>query len=336
MHSHIAHIETYLPAEVLNNDQLQLLFPDLKVRELTRLTGVTKRHIIAKGETSLDMARRAAENLFVRQPVEKENIDFVLFCSAAGDFITPASACVLQDQLGLSQQCGALDINQGCTGFIYGLNLADSMIKAGNAKNVLLLTSESITTTIHPKDKSNRSIFGDGATATLITASEEGQKISPFIFGTDGSQFDQIIIKHGKERYPLAGFAEDDFTDAHGNIRNHANFYMNGAVVFNFSVEKAPVLVDALLKQSDLSMSDIDLFVFHQANQIILETIGKKLNIPEEKLVIEISKTGNTVSSTIPFAMHKAWENGQLQRGQKILMAGFGVGFSWGGCILDF
>lgn len=336
MASQITHIETYLPEKVLTNEALQGLFPELKVKELTRLTGVHERHIIAEGETSVDMARKAAEKLFTQHQIDKTNIDFILFCSAASDYITPASACILQQQLGLSQHCGALDINQGCTGYIYGLSLADSLIKAANASCILFLTSESITTMLHPKDKSNRSIFGDGATASLITGSTSGSNMSPFIFGTDGSQYDQIIIKHGRERYPLPQYAADDFIDETGNIRNHANFYMNGSVVFNFSVEKAPVLVQALLKQAGCSFDDIDLFVFHQANQIILETIGKKLKIPGDKLVIEMGHTGNTVSSTIPFALEKAWRDGRLKRGQKILMAGFGVGFSWGGTVIDF
>ena len=282
------------------------------------------------------MAVQAAEKLFSESEVSKSAIDFVIFCSAGGDYITPASACIIQDKLGLSQQCGAFDFNQGCTGYIYGISLADSLIKAGNASNILLLTSETITKTIHPKDKANRAIFGDAATASLIQISSGKSKMGQFVFGTDGSRFDQIIIKHGRERFPLPQFAEADFLDDFGNVRNHANFYMNGAEVFNFSVAKAPELVNTLLEQSNLVLDDIDLFVFHQANQIILETIGRKLKIPQEKIVIELENTGNTVSSTIPIALQKAIKTGKIKRGDKILIAGFGVGFSWGGSVLDF
>jgi len=336
MESYIQLVSVYLPENRLTNPMLKEIFPDLKINELTRLTGVKSRPISDANETSVDMAAKAAERLFLKDGVEKSNIDFVIFCSAGGDYITPASACVIQDRLGLSQACGAFDFNQGCTGYIYGLSMADSLIKAGNASHVLLLTSEAITKTIHAKDKANRAIFGDAATASLIRVSNSESKIGQFIFGTDGSRFDQIIIKHGGERFPLNQFSEQDFVDEYGNVRNHANFYMNGSEVFNFSVDKAPVLVKELLNQSGLEYEDIDLFVFHQANQIILETIGRKLKIPKEKLLIYIENIGNTVSSTIPIALQNAIEKGKCKRGDKILIAGFGVGFSWGGTIIEF
>jgi len=334
--SQISNISVYLPEHKLTNAMLQEEFPDLKIKELTRLTGVFSRAIAGKKETSVDMAVQAAETLFAKSEINKTFIDFIIFCSAGGDYITPASACIIQDKLGLPQKCGAFDFNQGCTGYIYGLSLADSLIKAGNATNVLLLTSETITKTIHPKDRANRAIFGDAATASLIQVSTGESKMGKFVFGTDGSRYDQIIIKHGRERFPLPQFAEDDYLDDFGNIRNPANFYMNGSEVFNFSVEKAPELVNTLLEQLSLTLDNIDLFIFHQANQIILETIGRKLKIPQEKIVIELENTGNTVSSTIPIALQKAIESGQCKRGDKILIAGFGVGFSWGGTIINF
>jgi len=334
--SQISNISIYLPHSKLTNAMLQDEFPDLKIKELTRLTGVTSRAVAANNETSVDMAVQAAEALFAQDELSKSVIDFVIFCSAGGDYITPASACIIHDKLGLPQQCGAFDFNQGCTGYIYGLSLADSLIKAGNASYILLLTAETITKTIHPKDKANRAIFGDAATASLIQVSQGGSKMGKFFFGTDGSRFDQIIIKQGRERFPLPKFAEDDFLDDFGNVRNHANFFMNGSEVFNFSVAKAPELVKTLLDQSGLTFEDIALFVFHQANQIILETHGRKLKIPQEKIVIEMDNTGNTVSSTIPIALQKAIESGKCKRGDKILIAGFGVGFSWGGTIINF
>ncbi len=336
MQSEIGSVSYYLPETVLTNDDLKKEFPDLKIKELTRLTGVTSRHITAEDETSVDMAVKAAEKLFSENNINKNDIDFVLFCSAGGDYITPASACIIQDKLGLSQNCGALDINQGCTGYIYSLSVADGLITTGNAVNVLVLNAEAITKTINKGDKANRSIFGDAAAATLITKKETANFKSKFIFGTDGSKFDRIIIKHGRERYPLPRFKEDDFTDEYGNVRNHANFYMNGSEVFNFSVQKAPLLVNALLKSYNLEKEDVDFFIFHQANAIILETIGRKIGIPKEKLIVELESTGNTVSATIPIALKKSLEKGLIKRGDKILMAGFGVGFSWAGTILEF
>ncbi len=333
MRSTIKKISTWFPEATLTNKDLAKEFPNLKLPELTRLTGVHSRHISAKGETSVDMGVNAALSLF-KEGICRNDIDYLIFCSTGGDYITPPSACIIHDKLELPELCGTFDFNQGCTGYIYGLNLADSLIISGNANNVLLITSEAITKTIHEKDKSNRAIFGDGATASLITRYEGDKLSSGFRFGTDGSKHDKIIIEHGRERYPLPEYSTDDYTDNKGNIRNPANFYMDGAEVFNFSIAKAPMLVYSLLDKAVLKLDDIDHFVFHQANRIIVETIGKKLKIPQSKLIIDIETTGNTVSSTIPIVLANGLKTNRLKRGDLILMAGFGVGFSWGGTIM--
>ncbi|MCP4910181.1 MAG: ketoacyl-ACP synthase III [Bacteroidetes bacterium] len=334
MYNTIKYINCYYPNNILTNEDIANQFPDLKIKELTRLTGVHKRYISGKGETSVDMGVSAAEILLTKNSIDRNSIDFIIFCSAGGDFITPASACIIQNRLGLPSNCGAFDFNQGCTGYIYGLSIADGLIQSNNAKNVLLITSEAITKTIHPDDSSNRAIFGDAATATLVSKNNNGSD-NKFIFGTDGSKFDKIIIKHGRERYPLPEYAEQDSLDNYGNAQNDSKFYMDGAEVFNFSVNKAPELVNSLLVQNNITIDDINYFIFHQANQIILETLGKKLKIPKDKLIIDISETGNTVSSTIPIALSNAIRSDKIKRGNRIILAGFGVGFSWGGTILD-
>jgi len=335
-HSYIEHIASYLPEKRLSNADLERLFPGFKIQELTRLTGVTSRHITANDETSVDMGVKAVQALLNEHQTEVSEIGYVLFCSAGGDYITPPSACILHDRVGLPMHCGALDFNQGCTGFLYGLSLADGLIGAGHAKKVLLVTAEAITKTLHEKDKANRAIFGDAGVATLISARPDDSLAGDFVFGIDGSKHEHIIIRHGRERFPLTEFSEDDFVDAQGNVRNHRNFFMNGSEVFNFSVAKAPELVNGLLERYQLSMEEVDFFVFHQANRIILESIGRKLKIPENKLVIEIEATGNTVSSTIPIALQAMERKGLLKRGMTLMLAGFGVGFSWGGTIVRY
>ncbi len=322
-----------MPEKEVTNDNLSERFPNLKIKELTRLTGVTSRHIAKSDETSADLAVKAAEKLFAENDIDKNQIDFIIFCTSGGDYITPASACIIQDRLNLSQHCGAFDFNQGCTGYLYGMALADSLIKAGNAKNILLLTAETIHRIIHPKDPNTMALFGDGASATLLQQSKD-DNIGRFFFGTDGSQFDQIIVRHGRERHPLPESAEPDYTDAFGNIKNHSKLYMNGGTVFNFSLEKAPVLFKQLLNDANLSPEDIDYFVFHQANRIVLETLGKKLRIPSEKIIIELDDVGNTVSSSIPISIKKSMDKGVIKKGNTILIAGFGVGLSWGGSIV--
>jgi 3-oxoacyl-[acyl-carrier-protein] synthase-3 len=329
----IKHIAWHVPQREVTNDDLLKDFPNLKIKELTRLTGVEKRHIAAADETSADLAVKAAEKLFDENAIDKSQIDFIIFCTSGGDYITPASACVIQDRLGLPQHCGAFDFNQGCTGYLYGMALADSLIKAGNAGNVLLLTGETIHRVIHPKDPNTLALFGDGASATLLEKSDENH-IGRFFFGTDGSRYDQIIVRHGRERYPLPESAEPDYTDDFGNVKNHAKLYMNGGTVFNFTLEKAPLLFKQLLQHEHLTAADIDHFVFHQANRIVLETLGKKLHIPAEKIVIELTETGNTVSSSIPLSLKKAMDKGIIKKGETVMIAGFGVGLSWGGSII--
>jgi len=336
MKSKILDIGLYFPAKVYSNDDLQEDFPQLKVKELTRLTGVLSRHICEDKETSVDMGVAAAKVLFTQGGIRKEEVDYLIFCSAGGDFITPASSCIVHEKLGLKPSCGTVDINQGCTGFLHGLNFANALVSSGSAKNVLLITSEAISKTVHPQDKGNRAIFGDAAAATLVGKADSQSDYGSFIFGTDGSKFDQIIIKHGRERFPLPESAEEDFKDDFGTTRNHSKIYMNGGEVFNFSVGKAPGLINDLLAKAKLNKEEIDFFVFHQSNRILLETLGKKLKIPQEKIIFELETNGNTVSSSIPIALKRVEEKGLIKKGHKLLFAAFGVGFSWGGVIIEY
>ncbi len=338
MKSYIKAISYHLPEQVLTNDDLAREFPGLKIDDLTRLTGVRKRHIASEEETAADLAFLAAEKLFKEHGISPAEIDHVIFCAQGADYITPSTACVLQDRLGIPQHAGALDINQGCTGFIYSLSVANGLIATGSAKNVLLLTAVNISKLIHPKDKSNRAIFGDGAAATLVTTNEDAAEsgIHDFVFGTDGKGFDAIIIKHGAARYPDLKFDAEDFVDEAGNIRNHRNFYMNGAKVFTFSVEMVPAMIKELLEKAGMSENDVDLYVLHQANQIILESIFRKMKIPKEKTLYHLEDCGNTVASTIPIALYHAIEEGKVKRGNTLVLAGFGVGFSWAGCVVKY
>jgi 3-oxoacyl-[acyl-carrier-protein] synthase-3 len=214
--------------------------------------------------------------------------------------------------------------------------MAKGLIETGMARNVLLLTSEAITHLIHQEDKSNRAIFGDGAAATLVSGSDEySHGIGEFVFGTDGKGHEAIIIKHGGARHPYHKTISEDYTDQFGNVRNDACFYMNGSAVFTFSLEIVPHLINDLLAKTGLTVEDIRLFVLHQANQVILESIFRKMKIPEEKTIIHLENIGNTVASTIPIALKKAIDDGRVQKGDKVVLAGFGVGFSWAGTILE-
>lgn len=326
-----------LPEQALTNQDLAERFPEIRIDDLTRLTGVHERHVCGANETGSDLAVKAAEELFETTPIEKSKIDFLIYCTSIGDYLTPPTSCILQDRLGLRKNIGTYDYNQGCTGYIYGLSQAKGLIETGQASHVLLLTAETITKKIHPADKSNRAIFGDGATATLISdETNDGAVIGDFVFGTDGGGYSNIIIQHGGAVYPYPQTHSEDYRDAFGNVRNDGCFYMNGSEVFTFSVSHVPPMVKQILGKNGTSQEKISLFIFHQANQIILETIFKKLKTRKDQEFYCLEKWGNTVQSTIPIALNEAMKQGKIQKGDQVLVAGFGVGFSWAGTVLQF
>lgn len=201
------------------------------------------------------------------------------------------------------------------------------------AKNVLLITSETYSKFIHPKDKSNKTIFGDAAAATLITNEEGFCSIGNFVFGTDGKGAENLIVKQGGMRFPVSS-DNKDISDEFGNIRNDKNLFMNGTEIFNFTGEFVPKLTEAILEKSCLTKENIDLFIFHQANKYMLNHLRKKIKIPEEKFFIAMKHCGNTVSSTIPIALFEAQNENRLLGCHNLILAGFGVGYSWCACNL--
>jgi len=291
--------------------------------------GILVRHVVTENETASDMATQAAEKLFDEHSIDRSSIDFVLLCTQSPDYFLPTSACLVQNRLGLSTSCGALDFNLGCSGFVYGLSLAKGLISAKIAKNVLLLTAETYSRHIHPKDKGNRTIFGDASAATLI--STDGYvSIEDFCLGTDGRGAENLIVKKGGLRQPNAN--HDAVFDENGNPSTLDYFFMNGAEIFNFSSEAVPLLVENVLVKNKLLKEDIQLFVFHQANKYMMNYLRKLIDIEPEKFYYFIENVGNTVSSTIPIALYEAKKEGKING--NILLAGFGVGYSWGGVIL--
>lgn len=336
MRSTIKAISYYLPEQILTNEDLRQRFPDLRIDDLTRLTGVRERRISAEGETAVDMAEQAALNLFAEHNIDPATIDFIILCTQWPDYITPSSSCLLQDRLSIPKSAGTVDISQGCTGYVYGLSLAKGLIESGSVDNVLLLTSETITKSIHPKDRSNLAIFGDAATATILTLGNPGDGfLGSMVFGTDGSGYQEIIIKNGGARFPHNKFSAEEHADNFGNVRSDEYFYMNGAAIFTFSINTVPGLIRKTLEKNNVKFEEIDLFIFHQANQIILESLFRKIRIPEGKSFIHLEKTGNTVSSTIPIAFYEALKQGRIRKGSKVLLAGFGVGLSWAATIIQ-
>ena len=329
MKAYIKDIAYYLPERVVTNEELVQEFPEWSVDKIADKVGVLERHVAMPNETALDMATKAAEVLFAKGVVQKPEIDFVLLCTQSPDYFLPSSACIIQNQLGLSSNCGALDFNLGCSGYEYGLVLAKGLILGGISKNVLLLTSETYNKYLHPRDKGNRTIFGDGASATVISTNGFAE-IGQFNLGTDGSGAKDLIVKTGASRYPSK--IDDLSFDEGGNPRSSDYLFMDGSEIFMFTLVKVPKMLNAVLAANELQKEDIDLFVFHQANNYMLEHLRNKLKIEDEKFFVNIAKVGNTVSSTVPIALCDARDAGKLKG--NVLLAGFGVGLSWGATVL--
>jgi 3-oxoacyl-[acyl-carrier-protein] synthase III len=330
MKAFIKAISYYLPDKILTNEELVEIFPEWSVEKIASKIGVKKRHISADNETATDMACKAAEKLFEEHNhLSRDEIDFVILCTQSPDYFLPTSACIIQDTLRLKTSCGAFDFNQGCSGYIYGLSIAKGMIYAGIAKNVLLLTSETYSKYIHPKDKSNRTIFADAATATVVSSNGFAE-IKDFCMGTDGKGCENLIVKSGASRMPAH---QNDIHFDEGNNPISKDFlFMNGSEIFNFTSLSIPQLVKDVLQNNNMIQEDINLFVFHQANKYMINYLRKLLGIQKDKFYEYLENVGNTVSSTIPIALVEAKKEEKICG--NILLAGFGVGYSWGGVIL--
>lgn len=333
MNAFIKAISYYLPQTVVTNDELVKEFSEWDADKVSSKVGIESRHLAAPGETAGDMAEKAARKLFAEYNINPSDIDFILLCTQSPDYKLPSTACILQDKLNIPTTAGALDYDLGCSGCIYGLALAKGLIASGTANNILLLTSETYTKYLHDSDVSNRSIFGDGATACLV--STEGiAEIGDFVLGTNGAGAGHLIVKTGGARFPEKSSLSEE--DAEGHIRRDDYLYMNGGEVFNFTLDVVPPMVNSLLAKASLSKDDIDYYVFHQANKFMLNTIRKVCGLPKDKFHIGLSHTGNTVSSTIMISLKDCLDEGKIKPGMKVMICGFGVGLSWGGTILLF
>jgi 3-oxoacyl-[acyl-carrier-protein] synthase-3 len=323
-------IEYVYPENKVTNDDLSLQFPDYDFAKFEEKVGIKNRYWVRENETALDLAIKACEKLFLR--IDKDTIDYVLYCTQSPEYFLPTTACILQYRIKLAKNIGALDFNLGCSGFTYGVSLAKGLINAGQAQNVLLITAETYSKYLHPKDRSNRAIFGDAAAATLISSSDiEG--IGEFMFGTDGSGYDKLIVKNGGGKFSFDQ-AAPEIVYGTDNTYTDNHLYMNGPEVFNFTNEVIPGFTKEILQKNNLNIEDINQFVFHQANAFMLNFMRKRLKIPTEKFLIDLAEGGNTVSCTIPIALKKYSETIKNNQMQSIALVGFGVGLSWAGGIV--
>lgn len=316
----IAGIEYALPRKIELLEDFRRDNPDWDLAKIFEKTGIRQRYISAPDQTAADLCCEAAEKIFASGEVAREEIDGVLFCTQSPDYALPTTACILHERLKLPKRTAAFDFNLGCSGFVYGLAIAASMLNSALLQTVLLLCGDTYTKYIDPHDRTCRPIFSDGGSATLLRWHPE-PSLGPFDLGTDGSGYRNLIV-------PDSG--------ARGKGPGPGTLHMEGAAVFLFTLDAVPRCVDVLLKRAELSVEEIDLFVFHQASRVVLEAIVKKMGLPAEKVLVDLESIGNTVSATIPIALKRAAEAGRLKSGQRVLLLGFGVGYSWGGCLVQW
>lgn len=321
----IGPISVHLPDLVEDNETLAKQFPKWDMELIQQKTGIHARHIAAQDECASDLAVAAAEKLFAEHAIDRDSIDFLLLCTQSPDYPLPTTACMLQDRLHLRTSIGALDFNLGCSGFVYGLSLADGLIRSGVAKRVLLITAETYSKYIDATDRSLRTIFGDGAAATLVDAADE-PSLESFVFGTDGRGASTLIVNDGGARPAHSALQPNK------RRRWPSRLYMDGPELVEFTLGVVPPMIERILAGACMSRDDVDIYLVHQATAFLLDHLRARLKLNEHLLPADLDYCGNTVSSTLPILIRDLRASGRIQSGTRSLLIGFGVGLSWGGC----
>ena len=338
MKAYIDNIEYFVPENRLSNEDLSKINPEWDVEKIVEKTGISNRFIADKNQTATDLAISAADKLLGKRAEVKSSIDYVILCTQSSDYHLPTSACIIQERLGLSQSVGAIDVNQGCSGFVYSLGLAKGLIETNQATHVLVITADTYSKYINVQDKSVRTLFGDAAACTLIRGSNSDKElITRPIYGTNGKGAQHLIVPDGGSRNPISEMSSIEMRDDSNNVRSSANLFMNGREIFTFTLTAVPRVFNQILERENVTLDDIDIVVLHQANKFIIDSIQRKLKIPEDKMHRSYGEFGNTVSSTIPIGLKQELiKSDQTAGSRTALLLGFGVGLSWAGNIVNF
>ena len=332
----IKSIEYYLPEQIINNEDLQRENSQWDMSKVIDKSGVLERHIALKDETALDLSQVACDKLFSNKENDKTSIDGIIYCTQSPDYIMPSNSFLIHKYLDLTDNVFAYDFNHACTGFIYGLSMASAFIVSGMATEILLITADTYSKYINKADRSARVLFGDGAAGTIIRTSDINKGIIDIDLASSGKNFDMFYIPAGGMREPKSRETAKKIRDSIGNIRAREDIYMDGMRVWSFVNSKVPKQINELLKRNKLDIKDIDLFIFHQASQITIDSLVKILRLDIEKVFINISNIGNTVSASIPIAIKDASDKGRIKQGNKVVLSGFGVGMSYGSILMEF
>ena len=330
----IESIEYYLPENIVTNADLQKENPDWNLEKITEKSGVYQRHIAGKNETAYDLSIKACDKLF--QTNDKNNIDGIIYCTQSPDYIMPSNSFLMHKHFGLKDEMFSYDFNHACTGYIYCLAMANAFVKAGMAREILLVNADTYSKYINPKDRSTRVLFGDGAAATIVKKSGRKRGIIDIDLGSSGSGYNKFWIPAGGLRLPKSNITSKEIEDVRGNIRTKNDIEMDGFGVWSFINSVAPKQVDRLLKRNDVAKTDIDQFIFHQASKMTLESIMRLMKLNEEQVFINIQNIGNTVSASIPIALRDAIDQDKIDNGSTLILSGFGVGLSYGAILMEY
>lgn len=322
----IAGIAAGVPKHVEYNEDYPY-FEEGEADKFIASTCVRERRVADRGICTSDLCFSATERLLLDLGWNKSDIECLIFVSQSVDYIYPATACILQDRLGLPESCYAMDISLGCSGWVYGLSTVASLLSSGNIKRGLLLTGDTTSMQTYPKDKSTHPLFGDAGTVTALEY-VDGYDAMKFHFSTDGSGYEAIIIRDGGYRNFYDEHSLDVFKTADGLFRTRLHLELDGMTVFSFGISKAPQSFNLLMEHFALDRESLDYFVMHQANYFMNNKIRKKLKLPEEKVPYSMSLFGNTSSASIPLTMVTSCS--LKNKHSKIVVSGFGVGLSWG------
>jgi 3-oxoacyl-[acyl-carrier-protein] synthase-3 len=332
----IADIACALPDGELTNADLAREHPEWGMDALAEVSGVRTRRVAARDETAFDLSMRACEDLFARPGNALADVDAILYCTQDPDYRVPGNAHLLHARLGVGDEVFALDYNLACSGFVYGLALADGLVSAGTASRVLLVTAETQSKRMHPGDRSVRVLLGDGAAATLVTAEDRGGRLAGAALRTHGRGLEHGYVPAGGARLPASAETRRETVDRSGNVRTAEDMHMDGTELWAFVNSAVPRHVRSFLGERSLSLDDFDLVVLHPGSKLILDSLTKALALPREKVFARIAETGNLGSASIPFALRAALDEGAIEAGDRVLLVAYGVGVSYGSAILEF
>ena len=332
----IDEIEYFLPKNKITNKDFLEKNPDWDIDSIKKATGVSTRYYTDPNETALDISFKACVKLFNRKPDLKEKIDALIFCTHSNDHIIPSNSSILHGMLDLSENVFAFDYNLACSGFVYGLGISEGLLKSGIANHILLINADTYSKYVNDKDRSTKVLFGDAAAVSYLRNSEKNNGMLDILCCSAGKHSKRIIIPAGGMRLPKSSVTKIEEKDKNGNFRSLENLHMDGFGVFSFINSKVPQQIKKICEKNKISLEEINLFIFHQANKMGIDSITRILKINPDKVFSNIHNVGNTVSASIPLALKDSIVQNKIKTGDLVLLSGFGTGLSWASCIIRF